>query len=156
MRIRWTSSISRRHLGRAAVLLGSLLVSVQAYGATLSQAVGLFLERASPHAEVVALAADEPGPVLTDDPELAVQAGKRVEFEFVIFTILAAQGIWDEKPILDAIAERRFGLVIMENSLDDPPRPLIAAGVSERVRAALQVAYAGAGTRGDYWLYRPR
>ena len=86
---------------------------------------------------------------------LALLGGKRVEFEFVIFTILAAQGVWDETPILEAIDARRFGLVVLEQSLDEPPRPLISARFTQKVRAALQSAYAPAGQQAGYWFYRP-
>jgi hypothetical protein len=105
--------------------------------------------------DLVHMIADEPGAVLTDDPGLAVEAGKRVEFEFVVFTILAAQGVWHEQPILDAIGARQFGLVVLIESLDEPLRPLISARYSENVRAALRAAYAPAGQRSGYWLYRP-
>ena len=145
--------------GLAGLVLASLLICVPAYQATVSQALELHVGGATggigPQLQVVPVLAAEPGAVLTDDPGLAVLAGKRVEFEFVIFTILASQGVWDETPILNAIGSRQFGLVVLEESLDEPPRPLISARLTARVRAALQSAYAPAGQQAGYWFYRP-
>jgi hypothetical protein len=145
--------------GLAALLLASLLIGVRAYQATVSQALDLHFSGAAASAaaqvEVAPLVASEPGPVLTDDPGLALLAGKRVEFEFIIFTILATQGVWDEGPILDAIDARQFGLVVLVESLDEPLRPLISARYTARVRAALLAAYTPAGQQSGYWFYRP-
>ncbi|MGI9147460.1 MAG: hypothetical protein ACR2IK_13040 [Chloroflexota bacterium] len=145
--------------GLAGLILASLLTSVPAYQATVSQALEGRVDSATggvpPQLAVASLVAAEPGRVLTDDPGLALLAGKRVEFEFVIFTILAAQGVWDEHPILEAIAARQFGLVVLEESLDEPPRPLISARYTSRVRDALQAAYTPAGQQAGYWFYRP-
>ena len=145
--------------GLAALVFVALLASVPAYQANVSQALEQEFARRdnqpTARAELVAMAAREPGAVLTDDPGIAVEAGKRVEFEFVVFTILATQGIWNEQPILDAIAARRFGLVVLTTSLDDPVRPLISARYTETVRLALRAVYAPAGQLTGYWLYRP-
>ena len=147
-------------IGLAGVTLASLLMGVPAYQATVSEAVELHLRGAiggiGAQLEVAPTVAAEAGAVLTDDPGLAILAGKRVEFESVIFTILAAQGEWDETPILDAIGSRRFGLVVLQESLDEPPRPLIAARWTERVRDALRANYALAAQQAGYWLYRPQ
>jgi hypothetical protein len=144
--------------GLAGLVLAALLMDVPAYQATVSHALDLHFggvaAGSAAQVEVAPLVAAEPGAVLTDDPGLALLAGKRVEFEFVIFTILAAQGAWDERPILDAIAARQFGLVVLEESLDEPPRPLIAARYTARVRTALQAAYIPAGQQAGYWFYR--
>jgi hypothetical protein len=145
--------------GLASLVLASLLTCVPAYQASASQALDLHLSGATvgigSQLEAARLVATEPGAVLTDDPGLALLAGKRIEFEFVIFTILAAQGVWDETPILNAINARQFGLVVLIEPLDTPPRPLIAARVTEPVRAALQAAYIPGGQQDGYWFYRP-
>jgi hypothetical protein len=136
-----------------------LLASVPAYQATVSEALDREFARitsvTTSRMDLVHMIAQEPGAVLTDDPGLTVEAGKRVEFEFVVFTILATQGVWNEQPILDAIAARRFGLVVLIESLDEPIRPLIAGRYTERVRTAMRAAYAPAGQQSGYWLYRP-
>jgi hypothetical protein len=144
--------------GLAGLVLASLLTCVPAYQATMTQTLAVDL--AGPSADnarrfaAAALVANEPGPVLTDDPGLAVLAGKRVEFE-LIFTLLALQGVWDEAPILNVIQARQFGLLVLREPLDAPARPLISARFTENVRTALRDAYAPAGQIGGYWLYRP-
>jgi hypothetical protein len=144
--------------GLAGLVLASLLTCIPAYQATMNQAVTTALSGHSPESsqriEAAALIANEPGPLLTDDPDLALQAGKPVEFE-LIYTLLALQGVWDETPILDAIQGREFRLVALEEPLDAPPRPITSAHITERVRQALQSAYAPAGQVSGYWLYRP-
>ncbi|MBV9597288.1 MAG: hypothetical protein JOZ87_10515 [Chloroflexi bacterium] len=145
--------------GLAGVVLASLLTCLPAYQATLNESVAMAVTgRSADDAgrfDAAPLVAGEPGPVLTDDPGLAILAGKRVEFE-LIFTLLAIQGIWDESPILNAIRAREFGLVIVQEPLDAPSRPLTSERFTETVRAALREAYAPAGQLGGYWLYRPR
>jgi hypothetical protein len=92
--------------------------------------------------------------VLTDDPGLALMAGKRVEFE-PIFTLLAIQGLWDEAPILTVIQARHFRLLVLQEPLDVQPRSLMSERFTEKVRGALQRAYTPTGQIGGYWVYRP-
>ncbi|MBV9581088.1 MAG: hypothetical protein JO057_21110 [Chloroflexi bacterium] len=145
--------------GLAGLLLASLLTCVPAYQLTVSQAATALLngppQATTQRLQAAAYVANEPGALLTDDPNLAVLAGKRVEFEAIVFTLLAAQGTWDEAPILDAIQARQFGLVALTESLDAPQEPLIARRLSDNVRAVLRQAYAPAGQLEGYWLYRP-
>jgi hypothetical protein len=141
----------------AGVVLAGLLTVVPGYAATVTATAQLALMDKPP--AQLAIAADvarEPGDVLTDDPSLALLAGKPVEFEFIIFTILAAGHIWDERPILDAIASHRFSLVILSQPLEEPAQPLISARWSPAVHDAILANYAAAGQDGAYWLYRER
>jgi hypothetical protein len=144
--------------GLAGLVLASLLTCIPAYQATMNQTVAAAI--GAPPADITnrlqaaAFVANEPGPVLTDDPDLALQAGKRVEFE-LIYTLLALQGVWDDAPILNPIRARQFGLVVLQEPLDAPPRPLLSAHLTDKVRVALQDAYTPAGQIGGYWLYRP-
>jgi len=144
--------------GLAGLVLASLLTCIPAYQATMNQTAAVALS--GPPANVAdrlhaaAFVAHESGPVLTDDPDLALQAGKRVEFE-LIYTLLALQGVWDETPVLDSIRARQFGLVVLQEPLDAPPRPLLSAHLTDRVRTALRDTYAPASQIGGYWLYRP-
>jgi len=142
--------------GLAAVLVGSLVVVAPGYRAVLGEALevlpsgGAGAVRAQ--LELAPLLAAEPGELLTDDPALAVAAGKAIHFEFVIFRLLAEQGLWDERPILDAIAARRFSLVAVRTPLN---APLADAEWTASVRDALQAAYVPIGQAAGHWLYRP-
>jgi hypothetical protein len=144
----------------AGLTLASLLMAIPAYQSTVYESLALrFLPPTGATAaqlEAAQIAAREPGDVLTDEPALALLASKRIEFEFVIFTLLAHQGVWDERPILDAIGAQRFGLVVLTQSLDAPPKRIIEARWSENVREALLAAYEPAGQYAGYYLYRPR
>ena len=97
--------------------------------------------------------AREPGELLTDNSGLAVAAGKRIQFEFQIFQLLHAEGRWSERPILDAIAARRFSLVALMHPLDGP---IERTRWSPALQAALEAAYVPAGTEAGFWIYRPR
>jgi hypothetical protein len=143
-------------LGLAMMLVGALLVAVPGY-----QALSHDLRRVLPagggravHAQIqlAPLLAAEPGDVLTDEPALAIAAGKPVVFEFVVFQLLADQHVWDERPILEAIAARRFALVVLGSPLDAPPEQ---ANGSAAVREALRASYEPAGQREGYSFYRP-
>jgi hypothetical protein len=82
-----------------------------------------------------------------------VAAGKRIEFEFQIFQLLAVEDHWSEQPILDAIAAHRFSLVALMHPLDGPVE---GTRWTPAVRQALSQAYTPAGTDSGFWLYRPR
>jgi hypothetical protein len=101
---------------------------------------------------VAPLIAAEPGEVLTDDPAIVVAARKPVAYEFVIFDLLVGQRLWDERPIVEAVEARRFGLVVLSAPLDVPPDE---RRWSPALTAALKASYAPAGSTENYWLYRP-
>lgn len=153
-------------------VLGSLLVAVPGYQATAIQAARAtadMLRPPSPHylslvgdgdgvvyrvdTGFVDFIAAQPGDLLTDNSGLAVAAGKPVLYEFQIFQLLQAEGYWSEQPILDAVAARRFSLVALMHPLDGP---IDGTRWSPNLQSALSRAYVPAGTRGGFWLYRPR
>ncbi|HMA34945.1 MAG TPA: hypothetical protein VKY74_10750 [Chloroflexia bacterium] len=58
--------------------------------------------------------------VLTEDAWLALKAGKALPFDDpAMMAIQARSGRWDERPFLDEIARRRFGLLILEHDITD-------------------------------------
>ncbi|MBV9326282.1 MAG: hypothetical protein JO352_21165 [Chloroflexi bacterium] len=154
------------------VIAGALLIAVPGYQATATE---LALTRAdtlqppSPRylslvgdagatplridATFVDYVAQQPGDVLTDNSGLAVAAGKPIEFEFQIFQLLRAEGHWSEQPIVDAIATRRFSLVVLMHPLDGS---IGDTRWSSALQSALLDAYAPAGSQAGFWLYRPR
>jgi hypothetical protein len=143
----------------AALTFAALLMGIPAYQATLSQALDMhqFGPRATSPGmvEIAPIVAAEQGDVLTDDPALALMAGKPIEIEFIIFTLLAAQHVWDEQPILDAIRDHRFALVVLTQPLEGPPKRLFEARWTPAVDEALRAAYQPAGEQGGYFFYRP-
>ena len=166
------ASLPTARLVAPTMVVGSLLIAAPAYQATAVEAattLGDVLRPATPRymslvsdvgalpyrveERFVAQVAREPGELLTDNSGLAVAAGKRIEFEFQIFQLLAVEGHWSEQPILDAVAAQRFSLVALMHPLDGP-----ADGTrwTPAMRQALMQAYAPAGTDSGFWLYRPR
>jgi hypothetical protein len=143
----------------ASLVLAAVVMSVPAYQATayavLAARLGVPSATTPPQLSAAQLVASEPGEVLTDDPGMALMAGKSIQYEFVIFTLLAAQGVWDERPIVDAIRDQRFSLVIVTQPLETPTPRLIESRWTETVRQALLSAYVPADQYGGYYLYRP-
>lgn len=154
------------------VVAGALLIAVTGYQATAVEVAGTAADLLRPsgprylslvsdtsalpyrvEAGLIDRIAREPGELLTDNSGLAVAAGKRIEFEFQIFQLLAVEGHWSERPILDAIAARRFALVALMHPLDGPAD---GTRLTPAVHAALAKAYAPAGSDSGFWLYRPR
>ncbi len=154
------------------VIAGALLIAVPGYQATATD-VGLSLadtlDPPSPHylslvgdsgatplrvdASFIDYLAQQPGALLTDNSGLAAAAGKPIEFEFQIFQLLHADANWSEQPVLNAIAERRFALVVLMHPLDGP---ISNTRWSPALQSALQEAYVPVGTQAGFWLYRPR
>jgi len=153
------------------VIAGALLVAVPAYQAVAFQAAITtrnLLHPPSPtylslvgdrgpqpyrvDASFVPRLARERGDVLTDNPGLAVAAGKRIAYEFQIFQLLEAQGMWSDQPIVEAIAARQFDLVVLMHPLDGP---VTGTRWTPAIREALRAAYIPDGQQAGLWLYRP-
>jgi hypothetical protein len=154
------------------VVCGALLIAVPAYQATAMEVAFTAAEMLHPggaayvsmvgdtgttpmrvNADFVDTVAREPGDLLTDNSGLAVAAGKRIEFEFQIFQLLGVEGQWSEQPILDAVAARRFSLIVLMHPVDGPTEN---TRWSADLRSALLEAYEPAGSQAGFWLYRPR
>ena len=140
----------------AMMVVGALLIPVPGYQAAVHEARSVLSSGGGAFAraqvELAPLVAAERGQVLTDEPALAVAAGRPILFEFLIFQLLAGQGLWDERPLIEAIRARSFELVILSHPLDVAPE---LPRWTTTFRDALRVAYAPAGEREGYWLYRP-
>jgi hypothetical protein len=154
------------------VIAGALLIAVPGYQATATELAlnaADTLQPASPHflsfvgdagatplridAAFVDYIARQPGALLTDNSGLAVAAGKPIEYEFQIFQLLRVQDNWSERPILDAIAARRFSLVALMHPLDGS---IDDTRWSPALQSALQDAYVPDGVQAGFWLYVPR
>jgi hypothetical protein len=142
--------------GLALLVAASLLVPITGYQAATREALHLLpagnVAGIRGQLAVAPLIAAEPGDVLTDEPALAVAAGKPITYEFVIFDLLVGQQLWDERPIVEAVQDQRFALVVLTAPLDVPPEQ---RRWSPALTAALTSSYAPAGSLDSYWLYRP-
>jgi hypothetical protein len=153
------------------VVAGSLLLAVPGYQASAIDAANTLADLLQPptprylslvgddgpdpyrvDATFIAQIAQEPGDLLTDNSGLAVAAGKPIEFEFQIFQLLEAQGLWNEQPILSAVAARQFSLVALMHPLDGSVQ---GTRWTPALQAALQANYVPAGSEAGFWLYRP-
>ncbi|MDQ3811291.1 MAG: hypothetical protein M3336_13470 [Chloroflexota bacterium] len=153
------------------MVAGALLISIPGYQANAREALDSMREVIWPSAPAyLSLVSDvsyapmrvetgfvrnvaaEPGELLTDNPGLAVAAGKRIAYEFQIFQLLYVEGRWSQAPILSAIAQRRFSLVALMHPLDGPT---LGTRWTTSIRDALLATYAPAGQQSGFWLYRP-
>ena len=153
------------------VIAGALLVAVPAYQAVAFESASATRDLLRPQspaylslvgdggpqpyrveASFVPRIAREAGDVLTDNPGLAVAAGKRIAFEFQIFQLLEAQGLWSDEPIVKAIFARQFALVVLMHPLDGP---LQGTRWTPAIRDALRTAYVPDGRQAGFWVYRP-
>ncbi len=151
------------------VVAGALLIAMPGYQASAREAIDSLREAAAPTGYMTLVSdvgiapfrvergfvqriAAEPGEVLTDNPGLAVAAGKPIVYEFQIFQLLHVEGRWSQAPILEAIAAKRFGLVALMHPLDGPAEGTRWTGA---IRDALLKTYVPAGQQSGFWLYRP-
>lgn len=97
------------------------------------------------------------GPVLAEDPGVALRAGRPVVYQPFICTQLEAQGLWDPAPVLQRIEAREFALLVLQINIDRT-----TAGTdrfSPQMMEAIRRNYEGVdvvpGHR-PYYLYQPR
>jgi hypothetical protein len=151
------------------IVAGALLIGVPGYQATAREASDSLREVFSPTGYVSLVSdvsyvpirversfiqriADEPGELLTDNPGLAVAAGKPIMYEFQIFQLLHVEGYWSQRPILEAIGQRRFSLVALMHPVEGPAQ---GTRWTDTIRDALLANYVAAGQQAGFWLYRP-
>lgn len=153
------------------IIAGALFVAVPGYQANTREASDSLSQAFSPAPEYLTMVSDvsvaplrvessfvrrvatEPGELLTDNPGLAVAAGKRITYEFQIFQLLHVEGHWSQGPILQAIKDRRFSLVALMHPLDGPAQ---GTRWTTSIRDGLLATYTPAGQQSGFWLYRPR
>lgn len=94
-----------------------------------------------------------PGPLLSDDMVLVIQAGRHVEMEPGILLELAHTGQWDEQKLIDKLRAHYFGAVI---TAYDPGDPTFDERYLPATRSAMLAAYPRVEIFGDYRLRLPR
>lgn len=77
-------------------------------------------------------------PAIADEMVLLIRSGRGVTWESAIFAELAAQGRWDEAPLLDMLEERAFAFVATEGA---PGQAVYDSRYTLAVSAAIARAY---------------
>jgi hypothetical protein len=90
-----------------------------------------------------------PGPLLSDDMVLTIEAGREVGPEPGILLELARRGVWDERLLTDRLRAHYFGAVI---TAYDPGDPTFDARYLPATQAAMLAAYPHVEKYGDYRL----
>lgn len=99
----------------------------------------------------------EPRGVLAEPMDIAVLAGREIQFEPYIFSILNQQGRWDPAPALRQICTGQIGLLVLDHRLEGPDWETDGythwpAAVLDALRATMQLERAQA----RLFLYVPR
>ena len=89
-------------------------------------------------------------PVLTDDLTLPLRAGKEPLIEPFILHELAALGLWDQRPVLDRIADHGFAFVVMTDKAG-----LAAERFTPEMLEAIARAFPISETGGGLRIRRP-
>jgi hypothetical protein len=95
------------------------------------------------------------GDVLAEEMNFTVTTGKRIYLQPFEFSQLAADGRWDEGPLLEEVRRGAFAVVVLRFRLGDDPS-WRRERVNDPLIAALQEAYVLDAVFGDYYLYRYR
>jgi hypothetical protein len=61
----------------------------------------------------------EPGPMLIEDPGLALRTGQKVVYQPFICTQLEIQGLWDPAPLLRRIQNQEFTHLVLRQNMND-------------------------------------
>lgn len=102
--------------------------------------------------ELEVIAAD--GAVWCEEPIFTLRAGREVVFEPFIMSQLAAEGKWDEAPVLRLFRERHFALVVTTQDIRNEDQWF--ASFTPAMRAALREQYQLKQRIGPWWLWVPK
>lgn len=94
------------------------------------------------------------GDVLGEEMSFSVTTGKRLYLQPFEFSQLAAQGDWDQGPLLDDVRRGHFVAVVLRFRLGEDPL-WRRERVNDALIEALKQAYRLDAVFGDYYLYRP-
>jgi hypothetical protein len=97
---------------------------------------------------LVATAKECHGWVIGDDMVAILRAGKRVVWEPAIFAELASLGVYDEKPVIEALQSHRICAVIVES---DPV--LVSYRFTKPIMAAIETSYTHHYVAGKWLVY---
>ncbi|MCL6647588.1 MAG: hypothetical protein K6U89_04575 [Chloroflexi bacterium] len=146
--VRWP-----RLAAASAVALLVTLLPAAAATARVSSAAVVQAGTDRPHVEqAVQFVRDVPGEVLSEDLAIPVLAGKPVAFEYVIFTILWAEGAWSAEPLIEDVAAGRYPYLLLLG--DDDPLAGDCRCFPPPVWQALQQHYQREDHLGRFVVYR--
>jgi hypothetical protein len=107
--------------------------------------------------EVRALLAAAPGPVLSQQGSFPLFTRGEIHVQLFHFTLLAAQGRWDERPLLREVEQQQLAWVVteapLEGALDDPDA---RERFTPLLHDALARNYVRRAQIGPYYVYQPR
>jgi hypothetical protein len=101
---------------------------------------------------LVARIRDAQRPVLSDDMVLVMKAGREVVWEPAIFAELASTGRWDERRVINKIANRDFAFAITQGQ---PGTALYDSRYTPGVEQALETAYPRVEQHAGYTVHLP-
>jgi len=138
---------------KALALLMPALILLQLLPVTLGMS-GMASEQFSPKRRhdwgaLLARVRGVPGPLLSDDMVLTIEAGREVGLEPGVLLELARLGVWDEHRLIDKLRAHYFGAVI---TAYDPGDPTFDARYLPATQAAMLAAYPHVEKYGDYRL----
>lgn len=106
------------------------------------------------------------GQVLAEDNGYLVLSGKEITYQPFVMTRLAAEGVWDPAPVLDAIRRQHYSLIVLTfNVNQDPLTDRFSPEMLEVIRAHYAPTDVVPGpahtldrdqTWWNYWIYEPR
>ncbi len=99
----------------AIVLFGTALCAFGSASRTIGATHWLSSANGAAHQHVEAALRDAPGPVLSDLPGDLVLAGRHEAVtDWFATAQLAEHGLWDQQPVLDAIAAHRYAVIALD------------------------------------------
>jgi hypothetical protein len=107
--------------------------------------------------EILDIVRREPGAVLTEDPLIALAAGKRPPFaDAGALRSFSLRARPEAMAVIAAIEEQRFGLLVLNDALDSPSPWYRDMHFGMRAAAAMRSRYRPWAYRAGYHLYHPR
>ena len=96
------------------------------------------------------------GPILSEDMNFTVTSGRDIWIQPFEFTQFSNQGLWSEKPLLDAISEQKFSLLILLFDINvDVSQTPSGDRFSLQARELMKRRYELVSREGVYWIYTP-
>ena len=140
-------------------LLPALALSIAVLGASWRDLLPAVRHAGAPgnvRAGVIDAVRREPGPVLAEDALLSLAAERRPAIsDAAPLRPLSLAGDDRAVRVVEALSERRFALVVLNDDLESSERWYRVVYLGEPVTSAIKAHYRAAGVLDGYHLYRP-